>query len=67
MIHTVELCLTWHWASMQEPMSVLKSTLQQLAEHKTATERYLIVLAMEVAEDGHEAKAQKLSDEFKGR
>lgn len=52
---------------MQEPMSVLKSTLQQLAEHKTATERYLIVLAMEIAEDGHEAKAQKLSDEFKGR
>ncbi len=48
-------------------MSVLKSTLQQLADHKTAVERYLIVLAMEVAEDGHEAKAQKLSEEFKGR
>lgn len=46
---------------------MLKSTLHQLAEHKTATERYLIVLAMEVAEDGHVAKAQKLSDEFKGR
>ena len=46
---------------------MLKSTLQQLADHKTAVERYLIVLAMEVAEDGHEAKAQKLSEEYKGR
>ncbi|CAL5225244.1 g8034 [Coccomyxa viridis] len=51
----------------KEPMSVLKSTLQQLADHKTAVDRYLIVLAMEVAEDGHEAKAQKLSEDFKGR
>ena len=46
---------------------MLKSTLQQLADHKAASERYLIVLAMEVAEDGHEAKAQKLGEEFKGR
>ena len=57
----------WDVLSAQEPMSVLKSTLQQLADHKKASERYLIVLAMEVAEDGHEAKAQKLSEEFKGR
>ena len=53
--------------TVQEPMSVLKSTLQQLADHKAASERYLIVLAMEVAEDGHEAKAQKLTEEFKAR
>lgn len=46
---------------------MLKSTLQQLADHKAAAERYLIVLAMEVAEEGHEAKAQKLREEFKGR
>lgn len=46
---------------------MLKSTLQQLVDHKIAQERYLIVLAMEVAEEGYEAKAEKLSEEFKGR
>ncbi len=61
------LLLSVRTLGMQEPMSVLKSTLQQLADHKTAVDRYLIVLAMEVAEDGHEAKAQKLSEDFKGR
>jgi hypothetical protein len=48
-------------------MSLLKSTLQSLAEHKTASERYLVVLAMEATEDGHEAKALKLAEEYKGR
>lgn len=48
-------------------MSLLKSTLQALAEHKTAAERYLVVLAMEATEDGHEAKALKLAEEFTGR
>jgi hypothetical protein len=51
----------------QEPLSLLKSTLQQLAEHKTAAERYVVVLAMEAAEEGHDAKAQKLKSEFHGR
>ncbi|BDA40466.1 hypothetical protein COCOBI_01-1190 [Coccomyxa sp. Obi] len=50
----------------KEPMSLLKSTLQALAEHKTASERYLVVLAMEATEDGHEAKALKLAEEYKG-
>lgn len=48
-------------------MSLLKSTLQALAEHKTASERYLVVLAMEATEEGHEAKALKLAEEYKGR
>lgn len=48
-------------------MSLLKGTLQQLAEHKTAPERYLIVLAMEAGEEGHAAKAGKLIEEFGGR
>ncbi len=54
-------------APVQEPMSLLKSTLQALADHKTAAERYLVVLAMEATEDGHEAKAMKLAEDFKGR
>ena len=52
---------------LQEPMSLLKGTLQQLAEHKTAPERYLIVLAMEAGEEGHAAKAGKLIEEFGSR
>ena len=52
---------------LQEPMSLLKGTLQQLAEHKTAPERYLIVLAMEDGEEGHAAKAGKLIAEFGSR
>ena len=60
-------CFVSVTSTVQEPMSVLKSTLQQLVDHKIAQERYLIVLAMEVAEEGYEAKAEKLSEEFKGR
>lgn len=55
------------YSVVQEPMSLLKSTLQSLAEHKTASERYLVVLAMEATEEGHEAKALKLAEEYNGR
>ena len=48
-------------------MSLLKGTLGSLAEHKTAAERYLVVLAMEAGEEGHEAKAANLLQEYGGR
>ena len=54
-------------ARAQEPVSLLKGTLGQLAEHKTAAERYLVVLAMEAGEQGHEAKAANLLQEYGGR
>jgi hypothetical protein len=49
---------------MQEPMNMLKSTLEHLAKHAGAKERYLVILAMEVKETGHEEKAHHLQGEY---
>eukprot|EP01025_Chloroclados_australasicus_P009679 TRINITY_DN13707_c0_g1_i9.p1 TRINITY_DN13707_c0_g1~~TRINITY_DN13707_c0_g1_i9.p1 ORF type:complete len:515 (+),score=35.99 TRINITY_DN13707_c0_g1_i9:207-1751(+) len=48
----------------KEDVSILQSTLRSLGEHEDANKRYLVVLAMEAREEGHETKAKLLIDEF---
>lgn len=50
----------------QEPMELLQRTLEQLSKHKGARTRYMVVLAMEEAEEGHRQKASLLKDQFGG-
>eukprot|EP00884_Botryococcus_braunii_P004764 jgi/Botrbrau1/14289/Bobra.0369s0003.1 len=50
-----------------EPLSMLRSTLEHLARHRGAVHRYLVILAMEVKEIGHEEKARQLQNEFRHR
>eukprot|EP01026_Neomeris_dumetosa_P036548 TRINITY_DN29520_c0_g1_i1.p1 TRINITY_DN29520_c0_g1~~TRINITY_DN29520_c0_g1_i1.p1 ORF type:complete len:571 (+),score=47.22 TRINITY_DN29520_c0_g1_i1:96-1808(+) len=48
----------------KEDASVLQSTLRSLGEHGDACKRYIVVLAMENREEGHEMKAKLLLEEF---
>ncbi|ORZ37474.1 hypothetical protein BCR44DRAFT_49111 [Catenaria anguillulae PL171] len=51
----------------QEPITLLRATLTQLAQHRSARSHYMIVLAMEAAEGSEgESKAVQLSSDFKG-
>lgn len=46
---------------------MLRSTLEHLARHRSAARRYLVILAMEMKESGHEEKARQLQNEFQNR
>lgn len=48
----------------KEPLSVMRRTLQALAEQEKAAERMTIVLAMEAGEEGCVAKAETLQAEY---
>lgn len=48
----------------KEPRELLQSTLRYLAGHPLAKERYIVVLAMEEAEEGHQEKAAALINQF---
>jgi len=51
----------------KEPMEVLTDTMQMLADHTYAKEKYIICLAMEQAEEGCRGKAEKLVKSFQKR
>lgn len=46
---------------------MLRSTVARLASHRGARTNYVVVLAMEGTEKGHEAKANVLYHDFRGR
>ncbi|CDS08311.1 hypothetical protein LRAMOSA02259 [Lichtheimia ramosa] len=48
-----------------EPEGLLRDTIKRLANHRNAQTNYVIVLAMEASELGHEAKAESLAEYFK--
>ncbi|RUS24028.1 hypothetical protein BC938DRAFT_474238, partial [Jimgerdemannia flammicorona] len=47
-----------------EPEALLRDTIKRLANHKNAQTNYIIILAMEESEMGHEHKAQNLKNLF---
>ncbi|KAI8061050.1 hypothetical protein BC940DRAFT_245553 [Gongronella butleri] len=48
-----------------EPEALLRDTIKRLANHRNAQTNYIIILAMEASEAGHEAKAANLASYFK--
>jgi len=58
MVHLVVL------PNYKEPIEVLSETMQILADHTLAKEKYIICLAMEAAEQGCQSKADQLIARF---
>jgi hypothetical protein len=50
-----------------EPLALLQNTLWRLAEHSSARQSYVIVLAMEASEAGNELKSKMLDNEFRSQ
>ncbi|KAI9322314.1 hypothetical protein BX666DRAFT_1893711 [Dichotomocladium elegans] len=48
-----------------EPEGLLRDTIKRLANHSNAQTNYVIILAMEASEQGHEIKAESLANYFK--
>ena len=46
---------------------MLRQTVSRLAAHRNAKTSYVVVLAMEATEKGHEGKAERLWSEFRAR
>jgi hypothetical protein len=51
----------------EEPIELLRNTINRLAQHKLAKNHYALVLAMEESERGHEQKATVLYGEFRNK
>ncbi|CAG8546327.1 6879_t:CDS:2 [Funneliformis caledonium] len=50
----------------EEPEPLLRDTIKRLAQHRNATDHYVIVLAMEASEVDHRTKADNLRRAFDG-